>query len=140
MKALVEKEGLQDEIFVDSAGIISWHSGEPADRRMQQHAKKRGYNLTSISRPVNPQVDFEKFDYIIGMDYENMRDLRAMDPENKYGHKFYRMTGFCRNIPAEVVPDPYYGGEEGFENVLDILEDGCKGLLHEIKAEVEDKA
>jgi protein-tyrosine phosphatase len=140
MKAVIEKEKLQDEINVDSAGILSWHSGEPADRRMQTHAQKRGYKLTSISRQVDPQIDFEKFDYLIGMDHENMRDLRALDPENKYGYKMFLMTSFCKNIPAETVPDPYYGGDDGFENVLDILEDACEGLLEEVKEEVENRA
>lgn len=140
MQDLINKKGLQNEIVVDSAGILAWHAGEPADRRMREHGRKRGYNLTSISRQVDPSVDFEKFDYIIGMDHENMRDLRALDRANRYGHKFYSMTGFCRHIPAEVVPDPYYGGEQGFESVLDILEDACAGLLEEIKAEVENKA
>ena len=132
MKAVVKREGLEDEIYVDSAGILAWHSGEPADRRMQSHAKERGYDLTSISRQIKAK-DFEKFDLIIGMDHENMRDLRALDKDNKYSDKLYMMTGFCRNIPADSVPDPYYGGVSGFENVLDILEDACEGLLDRIK-------
>jgi protein-tyrosine phosphatase len=99
---------------------------------MQTHATERGYNLTSISRQIKKE-DFEKFDVIIGMDHENMRDLRALDPQEKYNDKLYMMTGFCNNIPADSVPDPYYGGPSGFENVLDILEDACEGLLEKIK-------
>jgi len=133
MQAIINKEGLQDAIKVDSAGIISWHAGEPADGRMQNHARKRGYNLTSISRPFNAEKDFDAFDYIIGMDHENMRDLKAFDPENKYSSKLFLMTDFCKNSSAKFVPDPYYGGGEGFENVLDILEDACRGLLDKVK-------
>lgn len=133
MKSLVEKENLSEKISIDSAGILSWHSGEPADERMQAHAIKRGYNLTSISRQFNPDKDFEKFDYIIAMDYENMRDLRSMDKNNIYKDKLHMMTEFNREISADIVPDPYYGGAAGFENVLDILEDACKGLLETIK-------
>ena len=138
MKSFVKREGMEDEIEVDSAGILAWHSGEPADRRMQQHAKERGYKLTSISRQIK-ENDFKKFDAIIGMDYENMRDLRAMDPENKYADKLYMMTGFCKSIPADSVPDPYYGGPSGFENVLDILEDACDGIMERIKALKKEK-
>ncbi len=133
MNAKLKNENLQDEILTDSAGIIGWHSGEPADHRMQGHASRRNYNLTSTSRQFNPAIDFDKFDFIIGMDHDNMRDLRAMDPEQKHKDKIFLMTGFCQSIPAEVVPDPYYGGSDGFENVLDILEDACEGLLKEIK-------
>ncbi len=132
MNAKINEKKLEHEISTDSAGIMGWHAGEPADQRMQKHAEKRGYNLTSLSRQFDPTVDFEKFDYIIGMDHENMRDLRAMDPEGKYANKIYLMTGFNKNIPADVVPDPYYGGAAGFENVLDILDDACDGLLQEI--------
>ena len=132
MNAFVKRQGLEDEIKVDSAGILAWHSGEPADRRMQTHATERGYELTGVSRQITID-DFEKFDVIIGMDHENMRDLRALDTENKYIDKLYMMTGFCRSIPADSVPDPYYGGATGFENVLDILEDACGGLLDGIK-------
>ena len=138
MQSIIEREGLQKEIKVDSAGILGWHSGEPADRRMQTHATERGYNLTSISRQIKKE-DFQKFDVIIGMDHENMRDLRALDPEKKYNDKLYMMTGFCNHIPADSVPDPYYGGPTGFENVLDILEDACEGLLETIKDTQNEK-
>ncbi|KAA3615801.1 MAG: low molecular weight phosphotyrosine protein phosphatase [Calditrichaeota bacterium] len=138
MNAKLKAANLQDKIITDSAGIIGWHSGEPADHRMKSHAIKRGYDLTSISRQFNPEIDFDKFDYIIGMDHENMRDLRGMDPDQKYKNKIFLMTGFCQSIPAEVVPDPYYGGSSGFETVLDILDDACDGLLEHIKNNSEE--
>jgi len=138
MKSVIKREGMENEVEVDSAGILAWHSGEPADRRMQSHAAERGYDLTSISRQIKP-ADFEKFDVIIGMDYENIRDLRALDSANKYSNKLHMMTGFCRSIPADTVPDPYYGGASGFENVLDILEDACEGIMDRLKSQKKEK-
>lgn len=126
--ALIEKEGLTEKFEVDSAGISDWHTGEPADRRMQQHAQKRGYNLTSISRPVKAK-DFEEFDYIIAMDKTNLRDLkdRAVKPEHL--KKIFLMTDFLSNPSFDEVPDPYYGGDQGFELVLDLLEDSTQNFL-----------
>lgn len=136
MKKLVKNENLSDKIFCDSAGINNYHEGQNADSRMQQHALKRGLNLTSISRQINPNVDFEKFDYIIGMDYENMNDLTHLDINGKFKNKIIKMTDFCTKINARDVPDPYYGGSRGFEIVLDILEDACEGLLEKLRKEI----
>ncbi len=129
MKAILKREGLETTYFVDSAGTGGWHAGERADRRMRKTAAERGYDLTSLARQFDPREDFEKFDAIIGMDDENIRDLRAMDREGRYGHKIFKMTDFCRKCKETSVPDPYYGGLHGFEHVLDILEDACEGLL-----------
>lgn len=128
MQRLVEKKGLSDKIFCDSAGISTAHAGSKADARMQLHAKKRSYNLLSISRPVEIS-DFEEFDYIIAMDQSNMRNLKQLDSKSKYGDKISMMTDHCRQMQADHVPDPYYGGDQGFEHVLDLLEDACEGLL-----------
>ena len=135
MKGLVEREGLGDNFEIDSAGTAAWHEGEPADPRMQVHANKRGYTLTSISRPVRPEVDFDKFDYIIAMDRQNMRDLQRMAKTEEHRKKLYMMTDFAKEHNYSSVPDPYYGGDEGFELVLDLLEDSCGGLLENIKNE-----
>lgn len=137
MKAFVEQENLQDKIFIDSAGISGWHIGQSADARMQKHAANRNFYLTSRARQFDPNTDFEEFDYIIAMDYENMRDLRSMDSRNIYKDKLHMMTEFNTKIPADIVPDPYYGGADGFENVLDILEDACNGLLQKIKSNTQ---
>lgn len=136
MNGLVNKAGLENEISCDSAGTIAYHTGEPADSRMQKHARRRGFKLTSISRAVLPAADFEKFDYIIGMDDDNMRDLRALDKNGRFDNKLYKMTDFCQNRREESVPDPYYGGDAGFELVLDILQDACAGLLKKIMKEM----
>lgn len=135
MTALVQRAGLAGEIRCDSAGTIGYHAGEPADHRMRHSAAQRGYELTSISRKVDPEVDFEKFDLIVAMDDENLRDLRAMDRDQIYAGKMHKMTDFCRRSKASYVPDPYYGGAQGFENVLDILEDACGGLLEKLRNE-----
>lgn len=132
-RGLVEKENLQQQIECDSAGILDYHEGEPADRRMQLHAAKRGYRLTSVSRPIKPQLDFDRFDYIIGMDDNNILDLQRLARNPSDLAKIHRMTDFSSSGKYHAVPDPYYGGDEGFELVLDLLEDACQGLLDEIK-------
>lgn len=131
--ALVGKKGLQHELGCDSAGILSYHAGEPADYRMKQYARKRGYELTSISRPVDPYDDFDRFDYIIGMDRQNIRDLKSLARNEADRKKIYLMTDFCVEKEFESVPDPYYGGASGFELVLDILEDACSGLIEKLR-------
>lgn len=133
MNAYIDRKNLENEIECDSAGIIGYHEGEPADRRMQSHAIKRGYNLTSISRPVNPDVDFDRFDMVIGMDDQNIRDLQSLARNESDRKKIYKMTDFLEEFGYTSVPDPYYGGEEGFELVLDLLEDACNGLLKHIQ-------
>jgi protein-tyrosine phosphatase len=95
---------------------------------MQEHAVLRGYELNSISRPFE-EDDFEKFDLIITMDEDNYQQIQWNDQSNKYAKKIRRMTDFCSSKTVSEVPDPYYSGEQGFENVLDILEDACHGLL-----------
>ncbi len=122
-------------IAIDSAGTAGYHIGALPDARMRSHANNRGYPLNSRARKFNPAVDFEKFDMIIAMDKENLQDLQMMDREKKYWKKLSLMTDYCQKVTADEVPDPYYEGPEGFEYVLDILEDACDGLLKKIKNE-----
>ena len=129
---LINNNGLKKQFEVDSAGTSGWHAGEPADRRMQSHAIKRGFQLTSISRKFNPDTDFDHFDYIIGMDDDNIHALENMARNDKDLSKIHKMTDFSENHDYDSVPDPYYGGEQGFELVLDLLEDACGGLLRNI--------
>ncbi len=131
-KGIIEKQGLSDRYEVDSAGTSGWHAGEPADQRMQSHAIKRGYNLTSLSRKFEPSYDFDHFDLVIGMDESNISNLKRMARNANDLAKIYKMTDFCREFAYNEVPDPYYGGSAGFELVLDLLEDSCKGLLEKI--------
>jgi len=100
---------------------------------MQSHAVKRGYDLTSISRAFEPDFDFDYFDIIIGMDNENVRTLKSWARNGEDNAKIYKMTDFSKEWDYTEIPDPYYGGEDGFELVLDLLEDSCKGLLKKLK-------
>jgi protein-tyrosine phosphatase len=128
MKDIIAKTATSHLFEIDSAGIISAHEGEPADARMKKHARKRGYNLSSISRPVVPSVDFDYFDFIVAMDDQNVRDLTTMAPDVAGRQKIVKMTDYARSKTYNEVPDPYYGGDAGFELVLDLLEDACLGL------------
>ena len=128
MNGIIEKAGLSDKIKCDSAGTIGYHEGEPADSRMKSHAIKRGYDLTSIARQFKHN-DFEKFDYIIAMDRENYADIIAQDHDGRYTDKVSMMTDYCTKHDAKEVPDPYYGGQDGFNYVIDLLFDCCSGLL-----------
>lgn len=129
MNHLIEVAGREDEFVIDSAGILNYHQGELPDSRMRAHAVRRGYNLTHRSRPVRTD-DFYHFDLIIGMDDRNIDDLKERAPSPAEWSKIHRMTEYCTKFAhADHVPDPYYGGEEGFEYVLDLLEDACEGLI-----------
>lgn len=129
---LIKTHKLNGNFEIDSAGTTAYHAGQKADRRMQKHALKRGYNLTSIARHFNPDTDFDHFDYIIGMDDENMHSLKAMARNEEDLNKLHKMTDFKKEWSYDEVPDPYYGGDEGFELVLDLLEDSCEGLLEKL--------
>ena len=114
MLHLIEEAGLEKEFVIDSAGILSYHQGELPDSRMRAHAARRGYQLVHRSRPVRTE-DFYNFDLIIGMDDRNIDDLKDKAPSPEEWKKIHRMTEYCTRIPADHVPDPYYGGAEGFE-------------------------
>ncbi|MCU4177583.1 low molecular weight protein-tyrosine-phosphatase [Carboxylicivirga sp. N1Y90] len=133
MKALINEAGLSKQFEIDSAGITGYHAGDNADERMQKHAIKRNYQLTSISRKVDAPADFDHFDYVIGMDSQNIMDLENLTRNESDLAKIYKMTDFCSVHSENAVPDPYYGGAAGFELVLDILEDACEGLLKHIQ-------
>ena len=98
---------------------------------MRRHAKKRGIELTSISRQFIPD-DFDRFDYIVAMDRENMEQLRRAARNKQDLEKLFYMTDFSKKFNYNHVPDPYYGGEDGFELVLDLLEDASEGLLESV--------
>jgi len=129
----LKSNNLADSVEVDSAGTIDYHEGEPADARMRIYAGKRGYNLNSVARKFDPDTDFEKFDYIISMDNNNYEEIKALDFDNKFTNKIFRMIDFLKNYDEAEIPDPYYGGKEGFENVLDILEDAGAGLIEKLE-------
>ena len=131
--AELKKRHLCDNYFVDSAGTGAWHVGELADSRMRKHALIRGYDLVSRARQVKV-TDFDEFDVIIAMDKSNLNNLKKLRESSSGGAKCFLMTDFSREFQGtEEVPDPYYGGEEGFERVLDLLEDACKELLDKLE-------
>lgn len=132
LKNLVTEGGLQDRVFVDSAGTIGYHVGEPADYRMSQSARKRGISLTSLSRKFM-RSDLDDFDLILAMDKDNYREIRRMVSNDRQLEKVKMFCHYCQIHPDDEVPDPYYGGARGFEHVLDLLEDGCIQILEEIK-------
>lgn len=128
LKKKLKEKGLSEQFYIDSAGISAYHEGDLPDSRMRAHAKERGYELTSRSRPVISK-DFSEFDLIIGMDESNISNLNKKATTNEDKSKIKLMTDYCIGIEADHVPDPYYGGAYGFELVLDILEDACEGLI-----------
>ena len=136
MQYLIKQQGLENEIECDSAGTIGYHQGDPADLRMQKHASMRGYELNSIARKFILQ-DFENFDWIITMDEDNFSQISLFDQKNIFTNKIRRMTDFCERTNISSVPDPYYGGNKGFETVIDILEDACENFLNYIKSKKE---
>ncbi len=129
---ILEREHVLNRFEVDSAGLLDYHEGELADSRMRFHASKRGYNLIHRSRPV-VKADLDKFDWIIGMDDQNIRGLKQLASTAQLS-KIHKMTDFCIEINADLVPDPYYDGDQGFENVINLLEDACEGLYKAIIA------
>lgn len=124
----VERHGDAWRWEIDSAGIGSWHIGQLADKRMRVHAQRRGYTLTHRARQVSA-IDFERFDIIIAMDAQNESDLRDLAPSPEACDKIIRMNEFIdMTTRYDYIPDPYYEGAEGFELVLDLLENGTENL------------
>lgn len=129
MRHIVGREGLSESIEVDSAGTYGGHAGDLPDERMRQAARRRGYALTHRARMLREE-DFERFDWIVVMDDMNYEAAHRLAPSREAAGRITRMVNFCRRHPDRTyVPDPYYEGREGFELVLDLLEDGCEGLL-----------
>ncbi len=134
---LVAREGLGDQFVVDSAGTGSWHVGKPADRRMLAAAEKRGIALPSRARQIEA-ADLGRFDRILTMDNDNLAAVQALAPRGQLAPGTEQaliepITRHCRQFGSLEVPDPYYGGEDGFEQVLDLLEDACGGLLDRLR-------
>ena len=135
MLHLISKDGLENLIECDSAGTHGYHFGYPADTRMRKHAQIRGYDLPSRSRKLHPESDFPYCDWILVMDDRNYEDVLGLDSSREYAHKIRRMTDFCQTMKVNEVPDPYYGGDAGFELVIDILEDACAGLMERLNSQ-----
>ena len=127
MRRLIADEGL--DIEVDSAGTGGWHAGEPPDERATVAAQRRGVTLEGAARQVK-ESDFRRFDLLVAMDRGNLRDLLDLAPDEEAREK-------VRLLVADAdVPDPYYGGDRGFEDVLDMVESACRELLDELRERV----
>lgn len=133
---LLEKKGLLNEFHLDSAGTSAYHAGEPADRRMIEHAKRRGVKVPSISRQL-VKSDLTKFDRIIVMDESNYQNTLKLDPQGEYASKVCKLTDYANGKfqGFDHVPDPYYGESDGFDLVLDLVENCCFNLLEELLAQ-----
>ena len=129
MRAIVDGAGASHRWVIDSAGTGGYHVGDLPDRRMRVHARMRGYDLVHVCRQVRAS-DFDNFDLIVAMDGSNERNLRAMAPTVEAEAKIVPMAAFVDpGMGFDYIPDPYYEGAEGFERVLDLLENGCRHLF-----------
>jgi protein-tyrosine phosphatase len=131
----VMAKGLAHRVQVDSAGTHNYHPDSPPDRRAQQHAELRGYDLSDLRARQIQDRDFEDFDLILAMDWDNLALVQAECPV-KHQAKVRRLTEFCQTYESPVVPDPYYGGSQGFEQVLDLVEDACNGLMQHVQRQL----
>jgi protein-tyrosine phosphatase len=131
----VAQLGLQNTVTVDSAGTHNYHPGRPPDPRSQEHAALRGYDLSPLRARQIKASDFEQFDLILAMDWDNLALIQDICPA-RHQKKVRRMTEFCLTFDSPVVPDPYYDGAPAFELVLDLVEDASDGLIRHVKRAV----
>lgn len=131
-RKLVDEAGLKGHIEIDSAGTHAYHVGAPPDTRSQAAAKRRGIDLSGLRGRRATDADIEQFEYILAMDGENLSNLKAICPPG-LEHKIRLFLEFAPDQPEREVPDPYYGGEKGFERVLDMIEEASEGLLADIR-------
>lgn len=131
-RALLRREGLDDRVAVDSAGTHAYHVGDPPDARAQAAARRRGVDISTLKGRKAVAADFEKFDYVLAMDRSNHANLLAICPRGRED-RLRLFLGFAPHLGIDEVPDPYYGGESGFDDVLDMIEAAAEGLLDDIR-------
>lgn len=131
----LKEQGLFDTIYCDSAGTGNWHKGRRADARMREHSSKRGYELLSRARQFVID-DYDDFDCILAMDSSNYRNILSLARNKADQSKVKMMLSYLESKDVVDVPDPYYGGDAGFERVLDLLEESCENLLEEVKKQI----
>ncbi len=132
-RAKVAQAGLSEVVKIDSAGTHNYHPGSPPDERSQQHALRRGYDLSQLRARQISDADYEKFDMILAMDWDNLALLQAdCPPQHQPKLQLFMQHADQSRTPGEIVPDPYLGGAVGFEQVLDLLEMGCDGLVKKL--------
>lgn len=128
----VEQAGLDEQIQIDSAGTHDYHIGDPPDPRTRLAAQQRGYDMSALRGRQVQASDFGRFDYVLAMDQANLAILERLRPRNAQGH-LGLFLDFAEHHSEREVPDPYYGGKDGFERVLDMVEDAAQGLLQHIR-------
>jgi len=128
LRHMASEAELADAIRIDSAGTLDYHVGSPPDVRSQMHAKKRGYDLSDLRARQVSAKDFEEFDLILAMDWQNLAELQEMCPP-QFQKKIHRLMEFAPPGINDIVPDPYTGGPLMFERVLDHIEQACRGLM-----------
>ena len=131
MQYLVDEAGLSDQFEIESAGTIGFHVGSPPDPRMQEAMRERGIPVIGESQQL-VRADLEHYDLILAMDQDNFAGARRLDRAGQYADKIKLFCDYCTEHQETEVPDPYYGGERGFEHVMDLIEDGCRNLLKEL--------
>lgn len=132
---LVNERGLDPYFYVDSAGTSAYHIGEPANSKSQKLANEHGIELRSRARQFEKN-DLEEFDLIVAMDRENLANIKSLDGSKDYEEKIVLLRDFDPNPGDGEVPDPYFGGMDGFKNVFDIVKRSCKALLDELEEKV----
>jgi protein-tyrosine phosphatase len=135
----IAKAGLQDRMKIDSAGTHSYHIGAPPDARAQSAISRRGVDISGLRGRQVADMDFEKFDYILAMDEDNLDILRRNAPAHAQ-EKIRLLLSYSSKFPGQQVPDPYYGGARGFEENLDMIEDAVEGLIRHIRSSFPDAA
>lgn len=134
LRQLVDDAGLGDQVVIDTAGTGDWHVGNPMDERAEHVLTGRGYETDHVARQFQPG-DFDCYDLVIGLDADNVSDLRAMAPTQADRAKVHALLDYASDQPpGAAVPDPYYGGSSGFDHALDLIEEGCRGLLDEMRS------
>lgn len=131
-RRLAQEAGVLDQLVLDSAGTHDYHVGKQPDARAQETARRRGYDLSGLRARQVSEQDFLDFDYVLAMDRENLAALKRLCPP-EHQHKVRLYLSFSSRFGGQEVPDPYYGGAQGFERVLDMVEDAARGLLEEVR-------
>jgi len=129
---VVNEAGLADAVHIDSAGTHAYHVGEAPDARAQAAARKRGYDISGQRARQICQDDFREYDWILAMDWDNLAALQQICPK-QYHHKLMLLMRFANEFEEAIIPDPYYGGVDGFNRALDYIEDACQGVLEVVR-------
>lgn len=136
LRSKLAAAGLTDRVEVDSAGTHDYHVGAPPDFRAQEHAARRGYDMSPLRARTVAAKDFERFDLLLAMDDDNLAALRRRCPPEQR-HKLEPLMRYAPGSGSDVVPDPYYGGASGFDQVLDLVEAACDGLVERLSRAIE---